>query len=270
MISESLESQNNIEAFANDVLKEIARLTLIYEVKIWEGKKVINFLSSINTTALSRKKYTKKFQNFIQESNLQIIFKKGLAGLFGGESKGKYHSPSIIFLNLKNDFLQKLSSDLNEYDNMGKSEVYVKLYYEFIKTLIHEIQHAYDDWVSKKNYMNNSKVKHFTNSVESYNDNNDEDEDKFKQYNSVFNKYAKLPHEINARFSEAFADIRKYRLDKNDKSDTVMLKKSFEEFKSELFIYFRYWNELGEAVQKRLIKRLYLMWDQLPEKKKTK
>lgn len=272
MISESLESQNNIEALALDVLREAARLTIIYDIlKTDDGQKYIRNISSVNIKGLPRKKYSKKFQNFIESSNLQIIFRKNMGGSMGKNSStlGQYQTPSIIFLNLKDDFLKTLNEKIKEISTFDKLDLFTSLYYVFESTLIHEIQHAYDDWISKGKYMENVKSNQFQKDInQHFRHANEEASD--EQYNTTFNNYTFLPHEINARFTQAFKKIRKYSLDKGDNSNMIMIKKSFEEFKKDLALEFEHWYQMGDGVKKRLIKRLYLMWYQLPEKKKTK
>lgn len=272
LILESLESQNNIEAFALDILRESARLTLIYDLLTADdGQKYIRNLTSISTKGLPRKKYSKKFQKFIEQSNLQVIFKKNMSGSMGKRSStlGQYQSPNIIFLNLKDDFINSTNKKIKEIPTFDKLDLFTSLYYAFESTLIHEIQHAYDDWVSKGKYMENIKSNQFQKDINQHFRHANEEASEEK-YNAVFNNYTFLPHEINARFTQAFKKIRKYSLNKGDNSNMIMIKKSFEEFKKDLALEFEHWYQMGDGVKKRLIKRLYLMWQQLPETKKIK
>lgn len=265
MISESLESQRNIEEFTLNILREIGRLTLIYEpLTTNDGQKYLRHFSSLNTTGLPKNKYSKPFQNFIESSNLQIIFKKNMTGSFGKNSTtlGTFSSPNIIFLNLRDSFLEKINLELKENPKFDKIDMFTKMYYEFESTLIHEIQHAYDYWISKGKYVENKKMQHFQSKVHQHLRNNDE---KISDdiIDPIFKKYTALPHEINARFTQAFKKIRKYTYSEDKK----LIKKPYQDFQDMFEYEFEHWREMKPDIKRSLLKRLYLMWDKLPEEK---
>jgi len=123
----------------------------------------------------------------------------------------------------------------------------------FRDTLIHELQHAFDDYRSHGQYSQNKKSAQYQKNLK-YNPFNTEasltpEERKI---------YLSLPHEYWARFS-AFVNGMNFKGDRAYDTDFNHLFRIFE-------MFFEGWRTLDEKDQKRLIKALYKYNEFLKEK----
>lgn len=155
--------------------------------------------------------------------------------------KGTYKRP-IIFMYYTKYEIEDLQKHV-EYDS-----VYTYLLSEYSTHLLHELQHAYDDYISKSKYTNNKIVNKFRKDKKDNFANHDE--------------YLNFQHEINARFSQAIEKIRFFSVDKDEKTRAfIKIPNPFKEVLEHFKLVFDGWDKLSEDNKKRLTQRLFQFWN---------
>ena len=176
-------------------------------------------------------------------------------------SAGLYHgnrntNNSIIKLKFPNkdfiDFLEynfKIYSSNNEeptnddYFGVFRSAFGVA----YRRTLIHELQHAYDDFRASGKHRDDPKSKKY-----------------YSKYNPLnpsyspeqFAEYYGLTHEYWARFSDTVSNM------------SSMASKSFAEVAKDFKLKVRGWGNIDNDGQRRLMRALYKMWDEMRSQRK--
>ena len=179
-------------------------------------------------------KYDENMRNFIENSEIKFAFTTQMRSMGGYTDAHK-----TIYINLSaRTFLKPL-----EEMGLFKQEVASEKYKEMLKnamavglkkTILHELQHAYDHFISGGKYRTDKKSKKYYTNL-------------FKNNipkNAISDEiYLSLPHEYWARFTETVAD-----LNMNDDFNTVLnnFKQTFDGF-----------NTLNIHGKKRILNSLY-------------
>lgn len=236
---ESFSSQKMIEKFALSILRYIAnnaKLTMRgIEVFDWR-RGSYDYTSPIEID-------DKEFDNFLSRKKFQ-----GVRFLELKDSKGSYNNENyVIYLNRKKD-LFKYVDVIDILTDEVKDDILNVLYKTYYSTLIHELQHVYDDYLSDGKVFKTKKT-------EIYND-------KIKKGILDFDYYD-LPHEINARFTQAINNMNFFNVNYDVETDTdTVTKKTFQEAKKYFEEYaMKHYDILDDKIKKRLIKRLYQYWE---------
>lgn len=187
-------------------------------------------------------------RNFIMKSNVKIYFVIDTIS-----SRGVYTHYNTIKINQSNkEFIKNIQyqigitekdpddNSITTYD--CKKILRTSLGVAFRNVLLHELQHAYDDFRSKGNYTNDKpSIEYYKKLKYDYQDINSkmsEDERKI---------YLSLPHEYWARFNEFLSDINNFNFKR----------KGFKFFLNELEENFVGYEHLSNDAKKRLKKALY-------------
>ena len=197
-------------------------------------------------------KYT-FLKSFLREFPIKIVIVKGLndaggvwvsyGGGDGGEINLKLH---------EGDFIGELDWFCEEYNlryNWNDENAYAGLRYvlndEFKNTLVHELQHAFDDYRSGGKYVSDKKSKNYY---------KDLDYSPFKTNTSRTDSqkaaYYGLPHEYWARFSSYIT------------RNFINFDRPFKDMAEDFKLWFQGYNRLGENDKKRLQKALYKYWSE--------
>lgn len=167
------------------------------------------------------------------------------------KSKGLYHNDGRITINMyTQEFVDNLhyqmkfveKNDINRIESHNAIMVLkVAMGMSFRTILLHELRHAYDDFVSKGNYLNDKK------SINYYG--NYETDSKKPDYNMSSEQhkiYLTLPHEYWARFTQTINSLNK----------TLPFDKYFDDFKRKI----GGWELISPKHQKRITKAAYRYW----------
>lgn len=187
--------------------------------------------------------------NFIKKQNPTIAFSSGIPA--GGSYNDTLNLIQISFND--NEFLLYLKNDVGIFDSYWKSTWKYKddkswgtnilkeaMNIGFKNTIVHELQHAYDNYISggkfksdkaSKNYYTTRQQKGIRNPAEILNN------------PEMMNTYLNLPHEYWARFSGALS--------------TIDINQSFNEFWNEFKKKFEGYDVLEEKGKKRILNSLY-------------
>jgi hypothetical protein len=227
----------------NKYVQEIKKSYLEDEInfKLYNDLKPnpINLSSLLYLKILKKNDYSKEMINFIKTYDLEIYYTHQY-----GKSSGVFKQDErrvVVFI--PKDDVDEFDEDIK--DNINDTTVYhgiKKMLKKHIDTLVHELQHAWDFWVSNGKYVDkNIRLAH--NKMNTEND---------------YSHYFKLSHEINARYAETV-----HRL----KNDGLKIKNSYgghpytvslnwENLLRAFKDNFLGWNLIKPEQQERLIKRL--------------
>ena len=256
---ENLKTHKQIEHLSELILSALANKTL--KEKYWEYRNYehnpITLIESILPVVLSKidnknQGFDREFKKFIKDKRAWLRI---MCDEMDSKTEGKYDSDRIKFdknnninieiylyfdMNDVENYFETINKDLNNmtYHNLYKFLLLRK------EALIHELQHAYDDWSSDGNAI---KLKNISK--------RDDKEDSYI-------KYVKSPHEISAHFTHIASRILEYGYKYQPdgyygityNNDTW--KGAAEIFKKE----FPRWEKQKPSVKKRLITRFYELW----------
>ena len=282
VLEEDFSSIREIKNLANDALVFAAKANLDYvKRQIEESDKVYHIypILLLDVYQQNPKKYP-TLQNFLINSNIQIMFKKSndmsRLGNYTALSGDEYDTTAYRNINLF--YGDKLSADLTEkFKERSKFEyyeIYSTFYYAFESTLEHEIQHGYDDFRSNtKIFKTRGAIEHEKKYY--YNGHALELNDPMQSIEK-HKSYQNQQHEIEARFTQAVNSNRTRfsTIDFKKSADGLEfiehsmypIDKVFSDFKNN----FEGWKNLPEEIKRRLIHRVSQYWhkvaDEIPEK----
>lgn len=180
-------------------------------------------------------------KDFITDSDLKIV----LTNKDWGNKDGQYFPKEemIKILTISDNFYDTLLDYKSDILNIrNRNDIYKitkNIFYDSFKSLlVHELQHAYDDYRTSGNFYKTKETFDFLSG--------DRDVSKFKE----LVKYLNIPHEIWARFSETVSDFN----DEDWKEDFNSIVKGFKK-------NFYNYNYVPEKYKKKLLKALYKLYD---------
>lgn len=279
-LTESLTDEKFLNKLSNDILKHIAEVFLKKEKHlIWkrteeDGSNSYNIYApdfDIYKYTLDLGSYPENIKDWIENNGLRIIFTT-----YDKQTNflGSYKSPKTIYLSYESNssvledlwlMIQgKYISFGDQILNTKATDIYIKLFYKYHSTLLHELRHAFDDYRSKRKYLNTKRwfnhLEKHSDALENLNNSNIDPDKLFKLKSNNYKSYLKLAHEINARFSQALSKIH---FDKFiDDSWEIKEKKLFEEVLKDFKYQFENWRLLTPKMQQWITKRLYKYWDE--------
>lgn len=271
-LKESLADERYLDKLANLILKHIATKllerdgSLVYKQQDENTYQVYPGDFDIYKYTLDLDGFPENIKNLIERQGLRIF----LSLQEDGDTKGSYATPRTIYLyyNPKDSYLKDIWELINgKYIGIGSTspikanstDVYVKLFYLFHSTLLHELRHAFDDFRSKRKYLNTKRWEKHQKKVLSLSPFNPESEESIQQHSAKNVSYLRLAHEINARFSQAMAKVR---FDKYSDDWETKYKKPFDEVYKDFKYEFENWRNLTPKMQQWITKRLYKYWDE--------
>jgi hypothetical protein len=281
LIDETYGSVKEINQLANDVLNEVGKLN--YDA--YNKSKEFLYLYGLNLRTLDSSKYN-EIQDFVKNSNIYISFKPnkdgqnvdryGEYGVYKTE-KGEKFNPNIErditifypYYTLKEKIDEKIKDRIERNSKLEAYDVYNSIYYMFISTLAHELQHAYDDYRSGGMLYN---TKEFEKYKEKYyqpsSDSNSMSDDSVLSDLNKAKRYLNLPHEIWARFTLAMQNIKFYSSDFDDENwvsyDYKMrpLNRTIYGFMNS----FSGFNILSPTLKRKLVNKVSQFWHMEQEK----
>ena len=242
-LNETYETQADIEELADSIIQKVSK-DILKELKKGPRK-----IIQIPIRSLKLKRYN-ELSKYLDQINrdFTIAFlpldakpddkKRTLGFYIPGQSIVIYFPYSDLkkIIDVNNIYVGQVEAFFYDDSIIGGKSVR--------EVLIHEIQHALDDWRSKGKVY---KTKEYSEFLQS--DGKD------------YDTYLKLPHEISSRFSEAIS-----RMDYIDGGDIIPLNYFLDDFKRN----FNGWDKMTPDIQKRLIRRASGFWNKKDEELKNK
>ncbi len=208
---ESYQSQKDLEILTRSICYTIGEDT--YDTF---GEGSIEFFTYVKLNEFEPNDYTvlNKFIIEFGDMIIGMITKDDIGSIDGkyvNDEKGKY-----IYLQEYEDIINTLNIILNfdNSDEYNKERFREEVYKKYKGILIHELQHAYDDWRSNGKYED-SKDGYYKRRDKAYTLKNkkklkEEEKDFIKSQNV---EYLNLKYEVDARFTESISNIDFYYID---------------------------------------------------------
>lgn len=197
-----------------------------------------------SVTLLSEIKNIDKYQKIgkfiIDNKSTKILFyidsNDDAGGLYDDKKK-------IIYLNalyINTDENIELIENLDYEDRYGTNELNEDLFIStFTSSLLHELRHHYDSYISKGKYDSDKKsIKYYDNREKGVEN---------------LDLYYRLPHEYWARLTQFIADYKSYFYGRKF-NDILFYLKNDEHFN---------FGKLTEKDKKKIINTLYRLWDEM-------
>lgn len=276
LLDEDYESVREIAQFANETLVYLAKINTDSILRHSDDISRINYFKTFELSEVyqSSKKEYKKLKSFLTETNIIFYFisKKDHTTGYYSLIPDKKYSPSDyrdIVINYEKSFIGDLQEKLNDYKERNlkfdENYFYTVLYYPFIGPVIHELQHAYDDYRSKGKIYDTKEFKDYINKQEK--------EEKVANDQDILGelkKYLNFPHEVWARFSSTMSDLQLKTTDFKETPDkkiyTTYKMKPLRSVLKSFYYAFPQWaslyadgNQLSD-MQRRLIKAFVQFW----------
>ena len=262
---ESVSSQKSLSKLSLDILNEISddicdTLFKLLELPNHEGlhKFALPFFNMKHFKKIEE--YDDNFKIFIKGLKQVLFFNKrdypnGKYDNIGGQYYPNKRQIAIFYTSEITSEIYNIGHRYGKTD-ISKNLIFNKLKSNFHITLLHELQHAYDDFLSNsKSLYNKQMSKRVDSSIPNHNIIN-------------YNKYLKFTHEINSRFAEAVDNITMYNSNEGDDGDGVEFKISFDKYLNKFKKNFHGWDIMKDSVKKRLTIRLHQMWSEGYDRRK--
>jgi len=265
ILDETYQSIDEIKKLANDVLLADAAANVEMYNKDGQFKHIYGYKLS----DMKADKYP-ELKNFIIESNIYIMFSPSNET---GDTytRGNYERPlfkkdekfnpsldkKIELFYDYNEFKEDIDEIITKYGEVDDKDVYFKMFYAFDSSLVHELQHAYDDYRSEGNAFKTKEYNNFLAKYEksiNYNIEKDIEKDVIK-----YKDYLNLPHEIWARFSQAMIKTRFYNVDFKDGKVHYKINPMRDAVNSFIREFTAY-NNLPVDMKNRLIRKVAQFW----------
>ena len=279
-LKEDLLAERSLQSLTSAILLKFG--DLIYDVlKVREGDMDLGTYSALLIKGLWNSKYLDKvnqgtepfsdeLQQFIVYTNIVVrIVRSSGRGASYQRYQGEYKMDERKNIRLKvipEDFQREIVDNYNEGYIRNGRDVYLKLYYLFYSSLLHELRHAYDDFrtrgkayedkASQEFYKDQLTGKHkILKQAEKI-----ADEAALEELDRISRQYVNLPHEVWARFSQAMAKIRFVNMEFDDDMKLPETMVPLQQVMKDFQIYMNHWRVLSEKMQRRLFKAVANAW----------
>jgi len=266
-ITESYESQRELEWVVTDILSKVTYLFLTSS----DSDSIPN-VNSGHILDETDKKYD-VVKSFLDDTLTRVLFEPtddatNQAQVTTLGTKGPY----VITLFYTDRHLNQIkSTKFSEYDGPTKMRILNSdLDSIFGSALLHELQHAYDGFISDgealKNTQDDINRKKRRDLATKINTGNFTPEEE-AEYNKSYNDYLNYTYEINARFAQTIKTVRFIETVYGDSPREGFSKKLVDwnrvvkQFKG----LFRGWNVTSDKMKKRLMSRLYKVYNRVKE-----
>lgn len=240
---ESYKSQNELSLLSEKIIDMISIKT---NIKYGSDSKLYD-LESVKLMDINYNEFSeiKKFIIDFRDMPVIVTDNKGVEGYDLGGKNGVYlynGKNRYIFINKLEEVIKGVNNGADLIGSVYKDKVELiegKLNSLCKSTMIHELQHAFDDWRSKgkalkePNEYINDKIRDRELSSKDISKLKEEELDFISKH---YKDYLNLKHEVDARFTSAINDISFYDLDFDesiDKNKNVYVMNSFDKVKSD-------------------------------------
>ena len=277
-IKETYVSINEIKELASIILQMAAKRAFPY----MEAEKKFGYLNGVFINGYdifepNREKF-KELSKFLESTNITVYFVYNETATqtyadYSVITNEKTYNPKWsreINLYFSKDFIGDINDAINPpadswVTKFNETSLYMKLFFKFNSALIHELQHAYDDYRSKNKIFQSKQSKDFmTKYPETQTKEIGQDLERAKSY-------LNLPYEIWARFTQTMLKVEFYSVDFNKTSDgfdffMIPIEKVVNKFK----INFPGYHILSDDDKKRLLNKVVQFWHFEQDKVKLK
>lgn len=276
LILEDYESIKEIRQLASDVLLALSEKNLDNVIN-WHNKSkdsVYLWFASVSLFEVyykNKEKY-QKLKEFLQSSKKTNIYlsnnkytdkdTKGTYSFIDQKNYNPYLQREINLYYDQNELIEKLDRDIDQSKGFGHEygykSLYTTIFYMFYSVLVHELQHAYDDFRSNSKIYKTKKTEKFFNDKIEYDEKKD-----WEAYMSKIKRYLNLNHEVWARFSQAMDKLRFYNSELVDGEKGMYFKMEMKDLKSVLSDFksiFHGFHALNDKTKRILLRKVSQFW----------
>ena len=221
-VNETYNSINELKKLSNDIVLKIAKNNIDNFKNIKKPFKIEGILlSEINpSNYVELYNFITKFELFIQIKPTDKS-KKDKGAYFRIVPSNKNALKKIeIYVN-END-IQEIFNELNNTTKeINHKDLYFHLFHLIYKTLLHELQHAFDDFRSDTKIFQTKKTIKYHDDIDKIKDNV---KNIITKDSILFSRYLNLQHEVWARFIQAINDIEFVDLIIDDELRDILVK----------------------------------------------
>lgn len=279
-LNETYNSVIEIQDLANDIIKEAAKLNIDYI----NNMKSFTYLYGVGfpklKTSIDIDKYN-ELKGFINRMNIYVYFQSktndkpnGEYSFYRSKEKSKFKLFDARELNVYYDYDEvkhDVDEKINKNGQITVDELYMTLFFKMFSTLIHELQHAYDEYRSRGMAFN---TKQFDKYLDKYAINGRQDNVQLKKDIDQAKAYLKLPHEIWARFTQAIYELSFYDIDidkdKTGKDRVIYIMYPINDVVKKFTRTYKNFNILNEKDKRKLINKVVQFWHMEKEKYNAK
>lgn len=262
IIDETYKSVNEIHELAGDIIMKSAE----QNAENYNKNKAFDYFYGINLKIIDSTKYD-EIASFVKDTNLNIFFvpydnnKLGVKGSYSYYREDMYDPKSEKDITIYYDFYSlrdDINSYINEWGEITTRDLYIKVYDKIKSSLIHELQHAFDDYRSKnKIYQTIENRNYMLNQIKNA---------QVKDFKTV-KQYLNLPHEIWARFSDTVNQIYFYGFDIiEEKNELLFFMYPMHKVIKDFGRNFSGYRLLSEKMKRKLIRKIAQFWHYEEEK----
>lgn len=237
-IFETYKAQKELEALANDLLKVVAKNSYDMAKALWilnrnepKLRSVFYNLTGVTNALKQLDDYSKydELSDFINNFVLEITPYRAKLSV-NDETKAQYisqrkHNNNLFYgeirIRYKDELVKSMIDKREEYLDNGWEykweEMYFAIYYAMYSSLLHELQHAYDDYRTNRKYLYTKASRKFHNDEKRKRLSNIEQhllsKEEIDYLADKFKDYLNLPHEVDARFTQAIKKTSFYNVD---------------------------------------------------------
>jgi GNAT superfamily N-acetyltransferase len=262
IVGETYGSVHEIKDITQDILIAVSKRN----VQRYKEKGEFDYFEGVHMRDVQFKKRPTELITFAHQANIHFSFiakeAYGITDKEGYYSGNMEHSrtsmATIVCYYDHADFKPEMDELVKRKDEeLDYQDIYFKIYYKFTTTLMHELQHAWDDFRSRgKAY----KTKQYQSFLSKYKD--DPAYDKLDQEKAAykFKEYLNLPHEIWARFTQTFQHLHFTTFDIVDGDRMVIYMKPLKEIVKRFTYEMPHFRLLQPDQQQRLLKAVVSYW----------
>lgn len=268
-LDEAYEDVSEISKLASEIIRKISEQN--YQRYNKSGS--FDYLYGVHLSDIDPTKF-KKLSDFIKNTNLQVYVlpqkNEGDKGAYSMYRDAEYDPKLEREIEIYVD-LYDIKKDIDEKLRRGSisdKDVLYTIHSKLFSSLVHELQHAYDDYRSKNQIYRSKEYKQY---LDAYMNNKVRDNisDDLEQAK----KYMNLPHEIWARFSQAIQNTSFYTFDIDEKNEKLVyfmnpLKNVVRDFQRK----FKGFGILPDKMKRKLLNKIVQFWhyeqEKIPEKNK--
>lgn len=230
-IAENVENVKELIQVNKILLTQLS--TILFKLKSKVNKDDINTLPELGFDYVPNE--FNVLNDFLDNSEIKIKF------YYKDNNKGGsfINARKLIILFLDDKFFE----EFNNITDIDKNDIELLLNKHIKLTLLHELQHAFDNFRSKGKAFLTKQQQDYQKLLSKKFDN-------WIDKNKKWNSYINLETEIWARVTETIPQLSFYDFDNNQTKTLKPIQDILKQFKSN----FRYWNDLNENKKKRLIK----------------
>ncbi|MCK9416723.1 hypothetical protein M0Q97_08720 [Candidatus Dojkabacteria bacterium] len=279
-LDETYNSINEVKKLANDIVLKIVDNN--FEQLKKQGS--INYLYGVYINCVDSSKYV-ELKDFIDKTIIYVyINDMDRPNIYGNYSmyrmKDNTYNPKIereinVFIKDIRTLFDEINDDYKQNPNYSNRDLYLALFNNLYSTLIHEIQHAFDDYRSMNKIYQTSKYDKFLSYADKINDDKFVDKLEQQKDNDIAKemqqslRYLNLQHEVWARFSQALYRTQFTSLEFTDDEKGYYFKmKPISAVVKDFMHNFSHFRVLNDGMKRRLVNKIVQFWHYEDEKLK--